>query len=52
MVIKALIWWGYCYEKDEKLKKAKEDFILIKSLNPHENEANNALRRIEQALKH
>lgn len=52
MVIKALIRRGFCYEKDEKFNKAKEDFLLVKQLNPHENEASNSLRRIDQALKH
>ena len=52
MVAKAFARWGFCYEKEEKLKRAKEDFLQVRGLNPTDVEATNALRRIEQALKH
>lgn len=47
MVAKAFARRGFCYEKEEKLKRAKEDFLQVRGLNPADVEATNALRRIE-----
>lgn len=46
VVLKALLRWGYCYEREEKVKRAKEDFELILKYSPHDLEAKKALKRV------
>lgn len=43
MVVKALTRRGFCFEKEDKLKRAKEDFLQVRQLNPSDTEATNAL---------
>jgi len=52
MVLKALIWRGFSYEREEKVKWAKEDFEMILKYTPHDLEAKKALWRVNEAIKH
>ena len=52
MVQKALLRRGYCYEREEKSKKAKADFEEILKLTPHDLEAKTALWWVNEAIKH